>query len=66
MKRLYTLLLCLSLCLSLFSACGEKETEPYTPTGNGLTREEDPVSPVSPVQEEDPQKLTLIWYPEKA
>ena len=64
-KRLCAILLCLCLGVSLFSACGQEKTEPYTPTGDGLTRDEDSNTPTAPEKEEEPQKLTLIWYPDR-
>ena len=65
MKRLLALVLCLSLSLGLFSACGTDKTDSYTPTGDGLTQEGDLIGPTAPEQEEEPQKMTLIWYPDR-
>ena len=62
MKRLLAWVLTLALCLT-FAACSN-EKEPYQPTGDGLTWEEgDGLTPTG-IQEE-PQQLSLTWYPEK-
>ena len=65
MKRLCAILLCIGLSLGILSGCAEKEQEPYTPTGDGLTWDEDYTGPTAPPKEEEPQKLSLIWYPDR-
>ena len=64
MKRLFSLILCCVLILSLFSGCGTSD-EAYVPTGDGLTWDEDYTGPgnTQPQEEED-QTLTLTYYPD--
>ena len=65
MKRKLCLLLCLSLCLSLLAGCSMAEDEPYVPTGDGLTWDEDFPGPATqPPEEMSTQELTLTYYPD--
>ena len=41
MKRKICLLLCLSLCLSILVGCDVIEEDPYVPTVDGLTWDDD-------------------------
>ncbi len=64
MKRFFAIILYFALVL-LFTACGTGE-EAYTPTGDGLTWDEDYTGPaVTQPSEEQVQELTLTWYPEE-
>ena len=64
MKRFLCGLLCVILCVSLLG-CSEQDV--YTPTGDGLTWEEDYTGPVyTRPNDEEQQKLTLTYYPEKS
>lgn len=64
MKRLTAIFLCICLTVTLLGGCGGKE-DGYTPTGDGLTWDEDYTGPVNRPQENEKQKVTLIWYPER-
>ena len=65
MKRLLPLILCLSLCLSLFTGCNLVEEDPYVPTGNALVMEDDDAfAATAPVTDAAVQELTLTYYPE--
>ncbi len=61
MKRIIAILLCLALALP-FAACSNDD--PYVPTGDGLTWDEDYTGPMAtrPVEE---QELTLTYYPDR-
>ena len=66
MKRFVAILLSTLLLAGLFSGC-EGEKEPYTPTGAGLTWDEDYTGPVNkPEKEETNQSLKLTYYPERS
>ncbi len=66
MKRVISILLSGLLLMSLFSGC-ETEKEPYTPTGAGLTWDEDYTGPVNqPKPEESNQSLKLTYYPDRS
>ncbi len=65
MKRTALLLLCGSLIVGMLSGCAQKEAE-YTPTGDGLTWEEDYSGPVNTRPEQEPQKLTFTYYPDRS
>lgn len=66
MKRILSILLCAVLVAGLFSGC-QQEKEPYTPTGAGLTWDEDYTGPANkPTQEESDQALKLTYYPERS
>ena len=65
MKRMIALMLCLCLFLVLFAGCGEDE-DPHVPTGDALVMEgQDPES-VYGKPEEDPQEITLVYYPDRS
>lgn len=65
MKKITALLLCLSLALSLFSGCDQPDNEPHVPTGDALVMEGQDPDSVGPQKEEDPQELTLAYYPDR-
>lgn len=65
MKRICPLLLCMSLCASLFAGCTVEE-KPYVPTGDGLTYEEDYTGPAPSRPDEKKQELTLTYYPDES
>jgi len=61
MKRLFIIVL--ALCL-LLSGCGDKSA--YTPTGDGLSYEDEDGGQVNPQNKDTPvQELSLIYYPDK-
>lgn len=65
MKRLCSLFLCILLTLSLLTGCNLQEDEPYVPTGDGLTWDEDYTGPATTYPEEEVvQELSLAFYPE--
>jgi len=63
MKRILVLLLCVALCLSLFAGCKETE-DAYTPTGDGLTWEENVGENAEEVQSK--QEISLVYYPDRS
>lgn len=64
MRRFLSILLCCALLAGLLSGCNASD-EPYIPTGDGLTWDEDYTGPaVTHPQEEEVQELTLIYYPD--
>lgn len=64
MKRLIAYLLCVLLVLGTFSGCNDTNNV-YTPTGDGLSYDEDYTGPVySRPQEDSQQTLTLTYYAE--
>ena len=66
MKRIWTLLLCLAMLLSLLAGCNLQADAPYVPTGDGLTWDEDYTGPTqAATQPDDTQVLNLTYYPEK-
>ena len=66
MKRLLTLVLCAAMTVSLFAGCGgKKDPGAYTPTGDGLTWDEDYTGPVNTAPVTQIKKMTLTWYPDK-
>lgn len=66
MKKIFALLLCVLLLVGLLGGCGT-EKEPYTPTGAGLTWDEDYTGPVNQVKPENSdQSLKLTYYPERS
>lgn len=63
MKRLIAYVLCTVLALGIFSGCGNRN-DAYTPTGDGLSYDEDYTGPVvSRPQNDEQQALTLTYYP---
>ena len=64
MKRILCFMLGLCLLLTVFAGCGN-DGDSYTPTGNGLSGENDLLAPEPP---SDPkvQELSLIYYAEKS
>ena len=64
MKRILCLFLCLALFLTLFAGCGNDKGS-YTPTGNGLTGQDEDIAPEPPA-EQKPQELSLIYYAGKS
>lgn len=61
MKKILCLLLA---ALLLLSGCSQASEEPYIPTGDGLTWDEDYTGPaVTQPEEEDVQVLSLAYYP---
>lgn len=66
MKRLIWILLAFSLLAGMLTGCGTEDA-PYTPTGAGLTWDEDYTGPVNkPQDEETEQKLELTYYPDRS
>ena len=63
MKRFLCVILSLVLVLGIFTGCDPTE-EPYVPTGDGLTWDEDDPNAVTRPQEEEPQVLSLTYYPD--
>ena len=62
MKRLIAYFLCAVLALGLFSGCGGGG-DAYTPTGDGLSYDDDYTGPVATRPQQDgPQELTLTYY----
>ena len=62
MKRFFLLLL--SVCL--LAGCGGNSAKPYTPTGDGLSWDEDYTGPVETHhREEEPQELSLAYYKDR-
>ena len=59
MKRIFSVVICFMIMISLFSGCNLAEEAPYVPTGDGLTYEDQ-----SPDQDVDSnQSLMLTYYP---
>lgn len=66
MKRFCSVFLCFVLIASLFSGCNLQEKDPYIPTGDGLTWDEDYTGPATTYPEEEAvQTLNLVFYPEE-
>lgn len=66
MKRSLSIILSVLLLAGLFGGC-QAEKEPYTPTGAGLTWDEDYTGPVNqPEQEDSNQSLKLTYYPDRS
>lgn len=65
MKRFTAIVLCLCMCAGLLGGCGKDDA--YTPTGDGLTWDEDYTGPVytAPTGHEE-QELVLTWYPDRS
>ena len=62
MKRWICILLCILLTLS---GCAAKTGE-YTPTGDALEYGDGQTAPTSPKGDEEPQSLTLTYYPDRS
>ena len=66
MKRILSTVLCVLLLAGLLGGCGTEE-KPYTPTGAGLTWDEDYTGPAEQGKpEESNQSLTLTYYPQRS
>lgn len=66
MKKTISIWLCVLLVAGLLGGCGT-ENAPYTPTGAGLTWDEDYTGPVvKPENEESTQVLKLTYYPDRS
>ena len=66
MKKIISIVLTLLLLAGMLSGC-QGEKEPYTPTGAGLTWDEDYTGPVAQQnQEESSQVLKLTYYPDRS
>lgn len=63
MRRFLCVILCCFLLLSMFTGCDSSD-DPYVPTGDGLTWDEDDPNAVTTPKEETPQELTLTYYPD--
>ena len=65
MKKIIALTLCLCLCLPFLMGCNLSEKDPYEPTGNGLTWDDDAFAGNAPQDESDSvQELTLTYFPD--
>lgn len=63
MKRLIAILLCMTLAFVL-PGCGSDD--PYVPTGDGLTWDEDYTGPTVATKPPQEQNLTLTYYPDRS
>lgn len=66
MKKCIALLLCLALALPIFAGCDQSSDEPHIPTGDALVMEGQDPDSVGPQVEEDPQELSLAYYPDRS
>ena len=66
MKKILSILLSLCLLASCLTGCVVGGDEVYTPTGNALVLEGMDPDSVNPTEEEDPQHLTLTYYPDQS
>ena len=65
MKRILALILCLTLLAPALTGCNTEE-QPYTPTGNGLTWDEDYTGNQDQTEQTPSnQSLQLTFYPNK-
>lgn len=65
MKRFLALMLVCTTVFGLLAGCGY-DLEDHVPTGDGLTWDEDYTGPAQAHPEEDPQELTLTYYPNRS
>ena len=66
MKKIISILLIGLLLAGMLGGCNAEDA-PYTPTGAGLTWDEDYTGPVNrPEQEESAQSLKLTYYPDRS
>ena len=65
MKKITALLLVFSLIACLFAGCGQESEEAYVPTGDALVMEGQDPDSVGPQKEEEPQKFSLAYYPDR-
>ena len=49
-----------------FSGCANPGGDSYTPTGDGLTVDKDYVGATEPDTQDEPQELSLTYYPDKS
>ena len=63
---LCVLLLCLALVLPIFAGCDQPSDEPHIPTGDALVMEGQDPDSVGPQEEEIPQELSLVYYPNRS
>ena len=62
MKKLFSIL----LCVALLTGCAGHMDSPYTPTGDGLDRDEDYTGPVATKPQQEVQALNLTYYPDRS
>lgn len=66
MKKIIALTLSIVTLIGLLGGCGSDD-KPYTPTGDGLTWDEDYTGPTTPHKEEtSDQSLKLTYYPDRS
>ena len=63
MKRIFALLLCVGLALSLLTGCNEEEG-PYIPTGDALEMEDSNITTAPPTPAE--QNFSLVYYADRS
>lgn len=65
MKKIISILLCLTLLMSLFTGCGAAhDPEAYIPTGDAL--EQDTVTQKDKVGSDQEQTMSLAYYPDRS
>lgn len=65
MRKILPFVLCLALTLGLFAGCVAEDT-PYVPSGDALAAEDADVDATISEESTDPQKLTLVYYPNRS
>ena len=66
MKRIFSFLLCAVMLAGMLAGCGA-DKNPYVPTGDGLTWDEDYTGNATPgKQDDDEQSLKLTYYPDRS
>lgn len=65
LRKTMALLLAGCIAMSLCAGCAEKE-KAYVPTGNALVLEDDSTVATTAPKEEEPQSLTLAFYPDRS